>query len=47
MVLLDSGPGDDGVILIGCEELLDSLRRATVWMADGTFKVGYINLNKC
>jgi hypothetical protein len=39
MVLYDSGPGDDRIILMGCMELLDGLARADVWLADGTFKV--------
>ena len=28
-----------GVIIFGCNELLDGLARATIWLADGTFKV--------
>lgn len=39
MVLFDSGPGDDRLIIMGCVELLDGLARADVWLADGTFKV--------
>lgn len=39
MVLYDSGPGGDRIILLGCMELLDGLGRADVWLADGTFKV--------
>ena len=39
MVLYDSGPADDRVILMGCAELLDGLARADLWLADGTFKV--------
>jgi hypothetical protein len=39
MVLYDSGPGEDRMILMGCPELLDGLSRADVWLADGTFKV--------
>jgi len=39
MVLYDSGPGDDRLILMGCAELLDGLARADLWLADGTFKV--------
>ena len=39
MVLHDSGPGDNRIILMGCTELLDGLARAEVWLADGTFKV--------
>jgi len=39
-VLFDSGPADnDRLILFGCNELLDGLARATIWLADGTFKV--------
>src|ERR1043165_7989197 len=39
MVLYDSGPGDDRMIMLGCLELLDGLARADIWLADGTFKV--------
>lgn len=39
MVQMDSGPGDNRIILMGCSELLDGLARAEVWLADGTFKV--------
>lgn len=39
MVLFDSGPGVNRVILMGCDDLLDGLARADVWLADGTFKV--------
>jgi len=39
MLLFDSGPGDDRLIIMGCNELLDGLARADVWLADGTFKV--------
>jgi hypothetical protein len=39
MILYDSGPVGDRIILIGCVELLDGLARAEVWLADGTFKV--------
>ena len=39
MVLYDSGPGDNRIILMGSVELLDGLARADVWLADGTFKV--------
>src|SRR5688572_13491131 len=39
-VLYDSGLADnDRLILFGCNELLDGLATATVWLADGTFKV--------
>ncbi|KII65975.1 hypothetical protein RF11_15196 [Thelohanellus kitauei] len=37
-ILFDSGPGNDRIILMGDLELLDGLSRATVWLADGTFK---------
>lgn len=39
MILYDSGPGDNRIIMMGCNELLDGLARADVWLADGTFKV--------
>lgn len=39
MVLYDSGPGDDRLLIMGCNELLDGLARAQIWLADGTFKV--------
>lgn len=39
MVLFDSGPGQNRLILMGCRELLDGLARADIWLADGTFKV--------
>lgn len=39
IVIFDSGPGDDRIILISCPELLDGLARAPLWLADGTFKV--------
>lgn len=39
MVLYDSGPGEDRIIMLGCNELLDGLGRADVWLADGTFKI--------
>jgi len=39
MVLYDSGPGDDRMIMMGCAELLHSLARADLWLAYGTFKV--------
>lgn len=35
----DSGAGTDRIIVFGCAELLDGLARATMWLADGTFKV--------
>jgi len=39
MILFDSGPADDRLIMLGCDELLDGLARANLWLADGTFKV--------
>ena len=38
-VLFDSSPGPDRLLLLGCNELLDGLARASMWLADGTFKV--------
>ena len=39
LVLYDSGPGDDQMIMLGCVELLDGFRSTDLWVADGTFKV--------
>jgi len=39
MVLFDSGPGQNRIVLMGILELLDGLARADIWLADGTFKV--------
>lgn len=39
MIKFDSGPGDNRVIIIACDDLMDGLARADVWMADGTFKI--------
>lgn len=39
MVLFDSGPGENRMIIIGCDMLSDGLARADIWLADGTFKV--------
>jgi len=39
IVVFDSGPGDNRLILIPCHELVDGLARASMWLADGTFKV--------
>jgi len=39
IILYDSGPHNDRLILIGCPQLLDGLARADVWIADGTLKV--------
>src|ERR1044072_7167115 len=38
-VLYDSGPGEERIIILDCNELLDALARASMWLADGTFKV--------
>ena len=38
-LLFDSGPGQDRMIILGDNSLLDGLARADVWLADGTFKV--------
>lgn len=38
-VLFDSGAGEDRIIILGCNQLLDGLARSTLWLADGTFKV--------
>ena len=39
IVLFDSGPADDRMIMLGCDELLDGLARANLCLAGGTFKV--------
>jgi len=39
IIVFDSGPGDNRLILISCPELLDGLARAPMWLSDGTFKV--------
>ena len=39
IVVFDSGPGDNRLDLISCHELVDGLARASMWLADGTFKV--------
>ena len=39
MVVFDSGPGNDCIIMIGCDVLLDGLARAEIWLGDGTFSV--------
>ena len=39
IVVFDSGPGDNRLILISFHELLDGLARASMWLANGTFKV--------
>src|ERR1044072_10039538 len=38
-VLYDSGPGEERIIILGCNKLMDALARASLWLADGTFKV--------
>ena len=38
-VQYDSGAGTDRIIVLGCAELLNGLACATMWLADGTFKV--------
>jgi len=37
IVVFDSGPGDNRLILISCHELVDGLARSSMWLADGTF----------
>ena len=37
MILFDSRPRQNRLILMGCPELLDRLARADLWLADGTF----------
>lgn len=39
LLLFDSGPGDDRILILGDRILLDGLARSDVWLADGTFKV--------
>jgi hypothetical protein len=39
LLLFDSGPGDDRILILGDRTLLDGLARSDVWLADGTFKV--------
>src|SRR5207245_9617522 len=34
-----SGPVDNRLILLSCDELLDGLARSNLWLADGTLKV--------
>ena len=36
---MDSFPGTDRIIILGCSALLVSMVRAPMWLADGTFKV--------
>jgi hypothetical protein len=45
LVLFDSGPGVDRMIIIGCDVLLDGLARADLWIADGTFRQRLTMLN--
>jgi len=44
IAVFDSDPGDNRLILISCNELLDGLARAQMWLADGTFKVVFFQL---
>lgn len=39
VIVFDSGLDENRLILISCPELLDALARASLWLADGTFKV--------
>ena len=39
MILHDSGSGNERLLILGHNELLDGLARAKLWLADGTFKV--------
>jgi hypothetical protein len=40
LILHDSGiDGGERILILGCQELLDGLARAKLWLADGTFKV--------
>lgn len=39
MVLYDTGAGQQRLIILGTDVLLDGLARADVWLADGTFSV--------
>lgn len=39
LLLFDSGPGADRLLILGDRTLLDGLARSDVWLADGTFKV--------
>lgn len=38
-IVFDSGPGEDRMIIMASDTLLDGLGMADVWLADGTFKV--------
>ena len=37
MVMYDSGPAANRIIIMGCNELLDGLARADTWLCDGMF----------
>jgi hypothetical protein len=39
MVLFGSGIGNNRVIIIGCDIILDVFERSDTWLADGIFKV--------
>lgn len=39
LLLFDSGPGENRILILGDRTLLDGLCRSDVWLADGTFKV--------
>lgn len=38
-MLHDSGPTDDRIVVLGDRQLLAGLERATLWLADSTFKL--------
>ena len=39
LLLFDSGPGEDRLLILGDSSLLDGLTRSDIWLADGTFNV--------
>ena len=39
IIMFESGPDPNRLIIISCPELLDGLARASLWLADGTIKV--------
>jgi len=39
LVLFDSGPGSDRILMFGDQTLLIGLERSRTWLADGTFKL--------
>ena len=39
LLLFDSGPGDDRLLMLGDTSVLDGLARSNIWIADGTFKI--------